>query len=1339
MPATPHAMVTFMFTDIEGSTRLWDRFTDEMGSVLSRHNALLHAHITRFGGVIIKQTGDGVFAAFPGHGALSCAVAVQQALGAEDWGAVGELRVRIGLDAGRAERQGDDYYGPAVNRAARIMDAGHGGQVLCTPQVIQVDGLPDGVTLQDLGAHVLRGFASPQQIYGVLHPAWRWQTFPPLRLSKGDEDIAPADLPNPYKGLAAFGAEDAELFFGREALVAEMAEKLAERRFLAVVGPSGSGKSSAVRAGLLPCLTAGALPSSETWSTTVLTPGEHPMENIEPREQATASLTPGLLVVDQFEEVFTLTRDEAERHEFITTLLHLADDTQSETRVVLILRADFYGHCAAYPALAAHLQTSQLLVGPMREDELRAVIEQPAAKVGLQLEAGLVDAILADVAHEPGALPLLSHALFETFNYRRGAMLTLAGYARSGGIRAAIAKTAEMLYQTLSERQQAIARNIFLRLTEVSDAQIATRRRAALEELVPRPQDAPEVATVLHLLADARLTTTDEGTVEVAHEALIREWPTLRAWLAQGREGLRVHRHLTQAAQEWARAGRESGELYRGARLAQATEWAAGHDEALNPLEREFLAASQVEAQREAVAREEQQRRELELAQQTATAQRSAATRLRYLVGALAVFLVVAGALSVFAWRQSQAAQANATAAEANAAQAQANFTRAEAQRLAAEATTLFQTGDAPFEQIALLSLRSMNIQYSPLGDEALVRAATLNLPRRLFRLAEGRDVYGLAFSPDGRYVLTNSGSTAQLWETAVATRVRTFSAGSDVLDATFSPDGRYILTAHRFGTAVLWDVETSAVIRTLSGSPQEIRLVAFAADGNSILTGGQDGVARLWDLQSGQQMRTYTGGAAAALSPDGKYVETRDGLHELGTGILVRPTQHPSAVALAFSPDGKYIAGAFNTKTAWLWNAETGEDMYAFTSPIGSITTIAFSPSGKYLLSNGDRAVHLWDVQTGSEARRFVGQTAPVLKVAFSPDGRHILTASSDGTAHLWDTEPRPSLPRFVGHSDSIISLAVSLDGRFVLTSSLDKTVRLWDARTGQELRRFEGDNEPVTEVAFAPDGERVLMSGYTVVRVRDLRTDQELLLSPGHNPVYDAAFSSDGQYILTTGGDATAKLWDAHTGSQLKRYGHDPDPQLVAVAFSHDGRYILTGARQNILRVWDTQTSAAGSTYLNSRGNPVRVAFSPDDRFVLAAAGPDVYMWTRESSVLPSIITGHTGGVRDFAFSPDGKYLLTGSNDRTARLWDIQAIGNPGGTRETRRFAGHAGAVTSVAFTPDGSQVLTGSEDGTARLWLVDYHEVMRDLCARLQRDFTDAERAEYGIPDTTPTCAR
>src|SRR6266545_1734924 len=550
-----------------------------------------------------------------------------------------------------------------------------------------------------------------------------------LAQSARQED-APTPGFAPYKGLLFFDEADADLFFGREVLITRLADRVADlasdasTRLLAVVGASGSGKSSLIRAGLAVNL------KGAGWDVHIFTPTANPQRVLESTLEGISKkgLQPTLILVDKFEETFTLCRDESERIAFIEKLLALATPLpMGEGRrgegitVVLALRADFYSHCAQYPILRQAVAAEQEYIGQMTAEELRRAIQEPAHRGGWDFEYGLVDLLLQDIGAqgagepEPGALPLLSHALLATWERRRGKTFTIDGYRASGGVRGAIAETAESVFtDQLNRQQQDLAREVFLRLTELGEGTADTRRRAALNELVRQSAEAPQLRAVLNTLAEARLITLNEDSAEVAHEALIREWQRLHEWLTQDREGLLLHRHLTESAREWEARGQDPAELYRGARLAQAREWSSVNEERLNAAERAFLAASLDHEQHAMLEREEQRQREFEAIQKLAETQSRAAIQLRhraaYLVGALVLAILAALAASVFANR-------NAT-----------NLTRSEAQRLAAEANSLMlNNGDTNL--VALLAIRSLNMQYTPAGDSILASLTTLESP----------------------------------------------------------------------------------------------------------------------------------------------------------------------------------------------------------------------------------------------------------------------------------------------------------------------------------------------------------------------------------------------------------------------------------------------------------------------------------------------------------------------------------------------------------------------------------------------------------------------------------
>jgi class 3 adenylate cyclase len=562
----PSGTVTFLFTDIEGSTNLLDKLGDQYADVLATHHKIMRNAIQKWNGREVDTQGDAFFVTFArAIDAVQCAADMQRTLQSQRKTDDKFPHVRMGLHTGEPLIASTGYVGMDVHRAARIGDAAHGGQVLLsqTTRELVMNDLPKATAIRDLGEHRLKDLKFPTPIYQLVIEGLP-SDFPPVRTKfSGTESPTPGEPP--FKGLQYFDEADFDLFFGREVLTAKLIDRLRGSNFLSVIiGASGSGKSSLVRAGLIPALKNGQaliqgsmpLQGSSDWQIHIITPTAHPLEALatemmrdsnsvtttaawmddltqDPRSLAhllekQAPRRHTLLVVDQFEELFTLCRDEFEREAFIDNLLTALAQDGDRFTLVLTLRADFYAHLAQYPELRDAVARQQEYIGPMSMEELRRAIEEPARRGHWAFEPGLVDLILRDIGDEPGALPLLSHALLETWKRRAGHTLTLKGYADAGGVHGAIAHTAESVYQNLTPEEQRITRDIFLRLTELGEGTEDTRRRASFDELMSDMETAGEVRQVLNILADTRLITLNEDNAEVAHEALIREWPTLR-------------------------------------------------------------------------------------------------------------------------------------------------------------------------------------------------------------------------------------------------------------------------------------------------------------------------------------------------------------------------------------------------------------------------------------------------------------------------------------------------------------------------------------------------------------------------------------------------------------------------------------------------------------------------------------------------------------------------------------------------------------------------------------------------------------------------------------------
>ncbi|HSL42851.1 MAG TPA: AAA family ATPase [Anaerolineales bacterium] len=1192
----------------------------------------------------------------------------------------------------------------------------------------------------------------------------------------------------PYKGLDYFDESDADLFVGREMLTTRLIERVfslpsSRPRFFAIVGASGSGKSSLVRAGLVSALRWNQ--ASTDWHIHVLTPTSHPLESLaasltqgtnsvvatatlmddlvqEPRSLqlfAKRKLGPNngsrlLLVIDQFEELFALCRSEKERVLFIENLLTAASEADGPVVLLITLRADFYAHCANYTQLREALAKNQEYIGAMSDAELRRAIEEPARRGRWEFEPGLVDLLLHDVGHEPGALPLLSHALLETWQRRRGRTMTLSGYASSGGVRGAIAETAETVFSDqFTQEQRTIARRIFLRLTELGDESGAgdTRRRATFNELILKPEERNTTRAVLKALADARLITTSESAAEVAHEALIREWPTLHGWLEENREGLRLHRHLTEAAQEWLKEERSADLLYRGARLAQAREWALTHESEMNELEGNFLSASIEFNEREVKEREAQRQRELEAAQKLAEAERQYAeierqraaeqmrtarqlrTRAIYLTGALIFALLMAVTASFFSVRSRQAALA-----------AQEQQRIAYSRELSAASSSNL---DVDPERSILLALKAIDVtdqvkdpQVRREAEEAL-HLAVLASHVRLSWAAHQDSIWALAYSPDGKHLVTASqDGTAKLWDPATGQELLTLSLAGEggVGSLAFSPDGTRLAVSTDSGKAYIWDAMTGERLLTLSGHSGPVWSIAFSPDGRRLATGSLDRTAILWDAITGEKLQTLTNHPDAvikvAFSPN-------DGGARLATSILsVGSVDDRVKIwdstkgkllfevggfgALAFSPDGMYIATAWPGNTIEIANATTGESFLSLAGHTSTLNNVIYSPDGHYLATvSDDRTARVWDAATGREVLTLYGHLAPINGIAFSPDGEHLATSDEQGVVRIWDIGPEAEIfsksnrdissaefhryqaPSFGADNSHVYTIVNTLSA----DENTVTQISVLDAALGKDLRILAKTKETVfSSLAVSRDGARVAVGGQDgILRILDGLSGKLLWSVNLDVPLNNLAFSPDGKWLATPGEGYAAQLWDVNSGQLLFRFsGHSG--VILDLAFSQDGKKLATSSFDQTVKVWDLSNRELLYTL---RGHPMLAVFFHPDGKQLATTSMDgaIQIWDVTTGSELDAVTGHTSVVSDVAFSSDGKWLSTAGGDGTLKLWD---------TSTHQLIYSLPGGEGGIAFSPDGRQLVTVSNNGSV---LRMYYTRTEDLQALAQRRLT------------------
>ena len=1203
----------------------------------------------------------------------------------------------------------------------------------------------------------------------------------------------PAATPAPYRGLASFQAEDAAWFFGREDLTARLVRLATAAPAgipLAVVGPSGSGKSSLLRAGLVPSLrqssgrrlalfTPGATPLRELARQLAMMAPAEPDAGVPPDRLLEAALRsdpgeaprilPGgadpapLMVVDQFEEIFTACRDEVEQHHFITAICALAGTAV----VVLALRADFYDRALRYPELARALQERQVVVVPMTRPEVRRAIVEPAHLAHLDVDDGLVELLLRDLAphspegsppeagHEAGALPLLSHALLTTWSRSHGGRLTVADYQASGGIQHAIARTADQVYESLDERQREIARRLFLRLVYVADDAPETRSSVRLAELRDGPGEAASSGEVLDRFVAERLITVDADTAQITHEALLTAWPLLRTWIDADREGLRLRRRLSDAARAWDEAGREPAALLRGGQLALARDWAADqvNRDSLSPLTRSFVDAGIVQERLEQ------------------TAERHRALRLRRLVAALTVLVILTVALAGYSFQQRQAATSARDLATSARNTAQSREVAVEADQVRGQSAGL----------AAQLSLAAYRIAPTTEARASLLESS--GSPAEAPLIDSPGVVQAVSLSPDHRVLaVAAADGTLRLWNVtrpghpvSLGAPLRAANRLQPLYAVAFSPGGSLLAAAGAGRTVMLWNMRApgrpAELGSPLTGPASTVYSLAFSTDGSLLAAGSADDTVRLWHVAG-----------PARPTPAGP--------------PLTGPAQAVQSVA--FSPDGSVLAAGSADKTVRLWNVSDPAHPKALgrplTGPAQQVNSVAFSPDGRTLAAGGqDDKVWLWNVAAPARPvreRPLTGATDWVNAVAFSPDGRTLAAGSSDARVMVWNLATRrlaASLPQpqpvtslawdggrlAAGDADGKVRIWVlptpvlltggpansavyGDDGRLLAVGS--GTLELWNPATRTQLAAAAPPGPAgtlVNAVAFLP-GRPVLAAGYTdgmlqLWRIgagdRSLTQLSRPLGASGKGLVESTIFSPDGRLLATSGDDGTVRLWSVTNPAdpRLVATRNDAGAEVYNVAFSPDGRTLAAASADDFTRLWNVSQpgdpTRIGKPLGGLASYAISVAFSPDGRtLAVGSADKTVRLWNVSDLARPvrlgRPLTGPGGYVYSLAFSPGGQMLAAGVTDGTVWLWRVS---DPAQPRLVAALTGPAQQVWTVAFSPGGATVAAASNDGTVRLWDTRSAAAAASVCRTAGQPMTQAEWEDY-IPGRryTPPCA-
>jgi WD40 repeat protein/DNA-binding SARP family transcriptional activator len=1192
------------------------------------------------------------------------------------------------------------------------------------------------------------------------------------------EPPLPGAVVCPFKGLAAFEGSDADFFCGRERVVSELIARLAEWPLVGILGPSGIGKSSLLRAGVLPALRAGALPGSAGWRQVLLRPGEHPCAELErvlgePMHKLLADLGGQeriVVAVDQLEELFTACHQESDRREFLERLVRAAGEDQRRVVVLCTLRADFYGRLSAYPAFAELLSRSHALVGPMDPAELREVIERPAARAGLEVEDGLVDVLVAEVGDEPGALPLLSTTLLELWRARDGHVLRLQDYRATGGVRSGVARIAEAAYTRLPEAEQRVAREVLLRLADVGEGP-PERRRAPLVEI----EAIAGVQPVLGALTDARLVTVGPGAVELSHEALLREWPRYRGWLEEDRVGRRLQAHLRVAASEWDARGRDAGDLYRGARLAAALEFCAQRPDEMDRLEGEFVAASRAAAEREAARQRVQNR------------------RLRALLlgaGVLLVLAVVAGVVAVVGQQQASS-DARLAVAEARSALGR---------QLGAEAL-----GAPRLDVAALLAREAVTLDRSPLTEGTLLTTllrspavvATFSLPTN--------STPQVAVSPDGGTLAVSDSvsDTVRFYD------ARTRALGGQLSDffgdqpPVYSRDGS--LLVYRTGPALaVRDARTLALRARLPiGPPFTQALTADVPEGSILIApdgrtvyyaywqmtgGGQPAAAYLarWALPSGRRLVTVPLGHGPLLAlrqldaghrlvvVSGRAINSYDAstLARLRS-VAIRPVRLlPTSAAV--SPDGATVAIGSQDGAVSFVSATTGQARRAHGGHGATVASVLFAPDGRSAVTVGDDGkVIVWDPDTLDPLKVLPGAPERVQDAQLGRGGETLYTSAVGGVLLAWDLTGQ----RGFGHSarvgagrpccDPIAplapALALSPDGARFAVATGPSAVGVFSTQTLRRVASFtiKPAGDAITALAWSPTGGGLAVGGHGgVVQLwnvdaapRYVRSFSELTpLADQSEAIQAVAFSPDGTLLAasdksqttspghtSTALVATLAIWRVSSGGTVAPPtdlgGGNSLNGSAVVAFSRDGKRLAATLLTGGVRIYEPLGGQLVRTLSDPGDDGVSLAFGPKGILAEGTIGGTVELWRPATGkrVVASPLLADSVAITSVAFDPTGRRFATaGSGDGTIKVWFT------GGLQQEAKLTSDPDATSAAAFGPGGRALVVVDDQGGAFAWPTALTAWQQDACALAGRNLSRAEWTQFvGGPRYTSVC--
>ena len=1158
------------------------------------------------------------------------------------------------------------------------------------------------------------------------------------------DEFDPTQAQNPFKGLEAFQQTDAHFFFGRENMIARSLKRMQETHFIAFVGASGSGKSSLVRAGILPALRNGKIPSSETWRTAIFTPGAQPLESLVTRimpylevddtrtiERVIKNIqdpeivkqyvddilddAPSdsrlLIVIDQFEEVFTRA-SVAEAKMFVDTLVNVVNTPNIRIQFIITMRADFFGSLSNYPRLAQLFeQQNMVIVTEMTAANIRRAIEGPVEAVGLKYEDGLVDRILDDVRSQPGSLPLLQYALRQLFDKRQGAVLTHSAYDEVGGVRRALAQHAEEIFSTLSEAQQETTRRLLLRLVEVSSSGEATRRRVARTELKFEDIDESAVDEVIDILtaADSRLLitsreiSTEEDSsstpiiwLEVSHEALIREWDRFKTWVSSRLEDLQYSTELRKLSQDWVASGRDVAYLLVGKRLTRAEVWIENAD--ASDLQREYITESLTARTQRENAEKERQQRELEL-------ERKNAARLRL----LAILLVVGFVGSIFA---VILAVSQRNELEAITSQLQQRTDELEAQSAALE------------EKTSALALQSAELERTAAESQSLALSAEAD---RAFTDRDNDLAIALALqATGGSNPPIRAQSTLNNIALAAGTRRVIDTSNLTVLSLAYNADATQIVTGMNNGEIVVWNVATGRSIVRWDGHIGNVNSVAYSPDGTRIVSGSSNSSNNLkvWDATTGEEIHNvqhHTDGiTSVTYTPDGQFFvsASEDQTYVVWNSTtfeIVHSSQHDTTIEfMDVTKDipNDWLIAIADASTISIVNSswETVTTILPFESGLSkSITSLRIKADGTQVMAGfASGRVGLWNVRNGTMVRVFpnsdlvsavddasANEDVLINAVDFLPLDNKVVAGFVDGTIRIWDVSTSRQTDIFTLGAE-IKDLAVNR-AEVRMAVSLEGEMRIWDIQGSAEVQRFTGHTGQVSAVAYHPAGELILSGSFDTTLILWNPENTEIVQTfNGHDGAVVALdFNADGSRFISSANDQTARIWSTDT-AEITLTFEEHNGNVLAVAWHPSSSLVATGGFDNRVLLWDANTGEVQRELLGHEGTISSLQFSTDGSLVLSGSFDDTLkIWNVETGEEIQTLSGHTASVSAGGFNESATQVISGASDNTVRTWDVAS------GREIRRFEGHDRVINQVAFVANSNTILSASSDGTLRLW--------------------------------------